>query len=68
MNPWTSRPLRIFSCGWARLAEDLPEVAELDLNPIIVSTSGAVVVDAKMRLAAVGREPDAAMRQLRYPS
>lgn len=47
-----------------RLADELPEVAELDLNPIIVSASGAVVVDAKMRLAQVGLEPDAALRGL----
>jgi acyl-CoA synthetase (NDP forming) len=51
-----------------RLAEDLPEVAELDLNPILVSADGAVVVDAKLRLAAVGAEPDANLRQLRRPS
>jgi acyl-CoA synthetase (NDP forming) len=51
-----------------RLAEDLPEVAELDLNPILVSSDGAVVVDAKLRLTVVGSEPDANLRQLRRPS
>lgn len=51
-----------------RLAEDLPEVAELDLNPILVSETGAVVVDAKLRLADVGPEPDAVLRQLRRPA
>jgi acyl-CoA synthetase (NDP forming)/GNAT superfamily N-acetyltransferase len=50
-----------------RLAEDLPEVAELDLNPILVSPDGAVVVDAKMRLADIGVEPDAGLRGLRPP-
>jgi acyl-CoA synthetase (NDP forming)/L-amino acid N-acyltransferase YncA len=50
-----------------RLADDLPEVAELDLNPILVSASGAMVVDAKLRLAAVGTEPDATLRHLRSP-
>ena len=36
----------------AALANDLPEVAELDLNPIIVQPfgSGAIVVDARVRL------------------
>jgi acyl-CoA synthetase (NDP forming) len=48
-----------------QLAEDLPEVAELDLNPILVSADGAVVVDAKLRLAPVGQEPDATLRPLR---
>jgi acyl-CoA synthetase (NDP forming) len=51
-----------------RLADDLPEVAELDLNPILVSAEGVLVVDAKLRLAAVGDEPDATLRQLRRPS
>src|SRR5690606_2214916 len=48
-----------------RLAEDLPEVAELDLNPVLVGPDGAVVVDAKLRLAPVGLEPDPYLRRLR---
>lgn len=52
----------------ARLADELPEVAELDLNPILASAEGVLVVDAKMRLAEVGEEPDATLRQLRRPS
>jgi len=34
----------------ARLADDLPQVAELDLNPVIARPDGAHVVDARMRL------------------
>ena len=34
-----------------QLADHLPEVAELDCNPVIVSPSGVIVVDAKLRLA-----------------
>ncbi|MEO5576153.1 MAG: GNAT family N-acetyltransferase [Gaiellaceae bacterium] len=34
----------------ARLAEDLPEVAELDLNPVLALPSGCVAVDARIRL------------------
>ena len=49
----------------SRLAGDLPDVAELDLNPVLVSAAGAIVVDAKLRLARVGPEPDALLRQLR---
>ncbi len=33
------------------LAEDLPEVAELDCNPIVVLEHGATVLDARIRLA-----------------
>ena len=37
----------------ARLGEDLPEVAELDLNPVVATPEGAVAVDARVRIAAV---------------
>jgi acyl-CoA synthetase (NDP forming) len=51
-----------------RLAEDLPEVAELDLNPVLAGPDGLVAVDAKLRLAEVGDEPDAVLRALRMPT
>jgi len=35
-----------------RLAEDLPEVAELDLNPILAGPDGCVAVDARVRIRA----------------
>jgi acyl-CoA synthetase (NDP forming) len=50
-----------------RLAEDLPEVAELDLNPVLVSPDGAIAVDTKLRLTPLQGEPDAVLRQLRRP-
>lgn len=42
----------------ARLAEDLPEIAELDLNPVLAFPHGVLAVDAKLRLASVGAELD----------
>lgn len=33
-----------------RLMEDLPEIAELDLNPVIVTEHSAITVDARIRL------------------
>jgi acyl-CoA synthetase (NDP forming) len=48
-----------------RLAEDLPEVAELDLNPVLAGPGGVIAVDAKLRLAPVGAEPDPTLRRLR---
>jgi acyl-CoA synthetase (NDP forming) len=48
----------------ARLAEDIPETAEMDLNPVIVWPGGAVAVDAKIRLARGGPEPDPTVRTL----
>ena len=32
------------------LADDLPEIAELDCNPIIVHQTGATIVDARIRV------------------
>ncbi len=34
------------------LAEDLPEVAELDLNPVLALPDRCVVVDARIRIGA----------------
>ena len=48
-----------------RLAEDIPEIAEMDLNPVIVSPSGVVAVDAKLRLAAISGDDDPTVRRLR---
>jgi nitroimidazol reductase NimA-like FMN-containing flavoprotein (pyridoxamine 5'-phosphate oxidase superfamily) len=38
----------------SRLAEDHPDVAELDLNPIIARPDGVVAVDARVRVSATG--------------
>lgn len=49
-----------------RLADDVPTVAELDLNPIIVSPAGAVCVDARVRLSEpIGPRDAGIPRQLR---
>jgi acetyl coenzyme A synthetase (ADP forming)-like protein len=40
----------------ARLVEDIPEVAELDLNPILAQPDGCVAVDARVRVAATRSE------------
>ena len=47
----------------SELAEDHPHIAEIDCNPVIVSASGAVVVDARVRIApASPRRPLGARR------
>ena len=43
----------------SQLAVDLPEVAELDLNPVLAGPSSAVAVDARVRLARVPSETKA---------
>jgi hypothetical protein len=35
----------------SRLALDLPEVAELDLNPVLAGPAGCIAVDARIRIA-----------------
>jgi acyl-CoA synthetase (NDP forming) len=35
------------------LADEVPELAELDLNPVMVGADGVVVVDIKARVAPV---------------
>jgi len=48
----------------SRLADDLPEVAELELNPVIARRNGVQAVDARVRVApAAPRDPF--LRQLR---
>jgi acyl-CoA synthetase (NDP forming) len=51
-----------------RLAETLPEVAELDLNPVLAGPDGVVAVDVKLRLAPVAAEPNPTVRELREPA
>ena len=34
------------------LADDYPQIAELDLNPVLVHEKGATIVDARIRIAA----------------
>jgi acetyl coenzyme A synthetase (ADP forming)-like protein len=41
----------------ARLAEDFPEIAELDLNPVLGLPSGCVAVDARIRLRPAEPQP-----------
>jgi acyl-CoA synthetase (NDP forming) len=47
------------------LASDLPEIAELDLNPVMACGTAAVPVDAKLRIAPPVPVPDAINRSLR---
>jgi acyl-CoA synthetase (NDP forming) len=42
----------------AALAAAHPQIAELDLNPVVVSPTGALVVDARVRLQPASRPPE----------
>jgi acetyl coenzyme A synthetase (ADP forming)-like protein len=49
----------------ARLAEELPQLAEMDLNPVVASPDGACVVDARLRLVPWHARPEQLVRRLR---
>jgi acyl-CoA synthetase (NDP forming) len=48
----------------SRMATDLPELVEADLNPVIARPDGALCVDARLRLAP-RRSLDPHLRRLR---
>jgi acyl-CoA synthetase (NDP forming) len=49
----------------AKVAELVPELVELDLNPVVVTASGALVVDCKARLAPGRNGPGPLFRAMR---
>ena len=48
-----------------RLADDLPEVAEMDCNPVIVSPEAVTIVDVKVRLVPLPPSPLPGVRRMR---
>jgi acyl-CoA synthetase (NDP forming) len=51
----------------AALAADLPEIAELDVNPLVGTGDGLIGVDARIRLDRPPPSRDPLLRQLRGP-
>jgi len=49
----------------ARLAEDIPEVVELSLNPVVASSAGAMALDARVRVAPAVHDPALLRRAMR---
>ena len=50
-----------------RLADTVPELAELDLNPVVARPDGAFIVDARARLAPATTPPALPVRRLDRP-
>ncbi len=62
--PTDTTTLEAMVLALGRLAVDLPEVAELDVNPVLVGPGGCSVVDVKLRVGPpIG--PAVSARQLR---
>lgn len=49
----------------ARMADAIPQLAEMDLNPFIATPLGAVAVDARVRLVPWRRHSETQVRRLR---
>lgn len=49
----------------SQLAEQVPEIAEMDLNPVIATPSGALAVDCKVRLTPAPPHRPGDLRRLR---
>ena len=45
------------------MVEDIPQIAEIDCNPFVVNERGAVILDARVRVAAAERRPLMEMRR-----
>jgi len=64
--PAAAREAASLAARLGRLALDVPELAEVDLNPVMVGPQSCVVVDAKVRLASAPDTPTDLPSQLRH--
>jgi acyl-CoA synthetase (NDP forming) len=45
------------------MVEDVPQIAELDCNPFLIHETGATILDARIRVSAVGPTPLVGVRR-----
>ncbi|MGE3167023.1 MAG: bifunctional acetate--CoA ligase family protein/GNAT family N-acetyltransferase [Planctomycetota bacterium] len=65
--PVDERALCLTLVRLSQLVLDRPEVAELDINPLLVDEHGVVAVDARIRVAAPADSSPARLAILPYP-
>ena len=65
--PVDRRALEELVVAVGRLAVEVPEVAELDLNPVLAHPGGVALVDVKVRLATCEAGSSPLLRALRAP-
>jgi acyl-CoA synthetase (NDP forming) len=63
--PLSRSAVRTLLLRLAALVDDLPEVAEIDLNPVICCDDPLIVIDAKVRIAPAPPTTDPMLRRLR---
>jgi acetate---CoA ligase (ADP-forming) len=51
----------------SQMVEDIPQLSEIDLNPVLVSNQGCVVIDARMRIASSKPLPPRGARTVATP-